>query len=203
MKKSIWRGAQLVPLGVSTVYWNTRSSSITITLSINFKSILNLFNISHYINHTKQTIIQCWKPSGSNNSLCSDDKFCLISLWIKISLNSNCGFFFLAQSTFKWKYVFCKEAECFGILDLGLRYILWSYLFSTRSFGAFWYLSENACPQPLHFLIIPAINVRWNDWICDILIHNKIKQNWSPVHKLLLDSLGIQHWIMVCLIWLM
>jgi hypothetical protein len=27
----------------------------------------------------------------------------------------------------------------------------------------------------------------------DILIHNEIKQNLSPEHKLLLDSLGIQH----------
>ena len=27
----------------------------------------------------------------------------------------------------------------------------------------------------------------------DILIHNEIKQNVSPEHKLLLDSLGIQH----------
>jgi hypothetical protein len=44
-----------------------------------------------------------------------------------------------------------------------------------------------------HFLIIPAIKVRWNGWICDILIHNEIKQNLSPEHKLLLDSLGIQN----------
>jgi hypothetical protein len=118
--------------------------------------ILNLFNISHYINHIKQTIIQCWIPSESNNSLCSGDRFCLISshhinhikqtiiqCWIPSeSNNSLCS----GDKSDWFHYELRYHRSNHFILLLWLE--LWSYLFSTRSFGAFRYLSENACPQP-------------------------------------------------------
>ena len=93
--------------------------------------ILNLFNISHYINYIKQIIIQCWIPSESNNSLCSGNKFCLISLWIKISL-------FIKERS-SWKQIEILWYSTIFLLYEGVRYRLYSFNHGDERLHSIWW----------------------------------------------------------------